>query len=265
MQASPKSNMGLTIHNATYYNTFDILALVNAFEVSLKRSQRIFHVSPLGTVDGQISLRDYNGKHLTERVYRTGFIGNVPIYVRMGHGANRGVYKLRKPGQMFDNDVQQLVWETADEKAVPEEFSRQLLEQISHAYSIESRYIETAIKRLDLSRYPIRVLKNRASPAAKGKGNSKQRRAARSALVSMEFRIAQAADAVATVITHFSPVNHLGETNHLYRDVMAVRGEFPELSQLTGILTSLNELRETIKASASSIIAPEFEKKETAE
>ena len=265
MQASPKSSMGLTIHNSTFYNTFDILALVNAFEASLKKSQRIFHVCPLGSVDGQIALRDYSGKRLTERVYRQGFIGDVAVYVRQGHGANRGVLKLRKPSQMFDNDVQQLVWETADDKTVPEEFCRQFLECISHAYTVEKRYVEGAIRRVDLSRYPIHVLKNRAAPAAKGNGNSKQRKAARSALVSMQFRLDQAASAVGSVITHFAASNSNGEPNHLYRDVMAVRGEFPELESLNGIMKSILELTQTVKEASDSITAPEFEKKETAE
>lgn len=260
MKASPQTGMGLTIHNSTFYNTFDIVALLNAFEASLKKSQRIFHVSALGTVDGQISFRDYCGNRPTERVYLKGYIGDAQIYVRKGHGANRGVYKLRKPSQMFDNDVQQLVWESDENKVMPHDMVKQLLENVAQSYSVEPRYIDAAVRRVDLSQHPVRVLKHRAAPATKGKGNSKQRRNAKSALTSLEFRLKQAAGGVSGVIAHFSQQGVDGAENHLYRDVVAVRGEFPELGELQAIVSRLNEICTGVAASAAAIVAPEFEK-----
>lgn len=265
MKASPTTSKGLIIHNSTHYNTFDLLALINAFEVAMRKCRPIVQLSPLGSVDRQISLRDYCGKRTTERVYLRGHIGDQPIYVIAGHGASRGVYKLRKPGNMFDNPVEQLVWESQEDKKLPDAFLEQFLERLAGAYNLDRRETEKLVKSLDLSKYPVRVLKHRASPATKGAGNSKQRKNARSTLRSMEFRLDQAASAVQNVVTHFSPTDVNGDENHLYRDVVAVRGEFPELDSLGDILKNLNNLRETVKAAASSIVAPEFANKENAE
>lgn len=265
MKASPTTSKGLIIHNSTHYNTFDLLALINAFEAGMRKYQRIVQISPIATVDNQVSLRDYCGTRTTERVYLTGRIEDQPVYVVPGHGANRGVLKLRKAGKMFDNPVEQLVWETQENKTVPVAFLEQFLEKLAPAYNLDRRDAAKTIKGLDLTQYPVRVLKNRATPATKSAGTSRQRKSARSALTSMHFRLAQAASAVGNVITHFSPTDINGEENHLYRDVMAVRGEFPELERLHGIVSEINQLVEKAKESAASIVAPEFEKKESAE
>lgn len=264
MKASPTTGMGLTIHNSTYYNTMDLVALLNAFEAAMKKSQRIFHICPIGSVDKQVSFRDYAGTRLQERVYSRGKVEDEEVYVRPGHGSNRGVYRFRKVGQMFTNPVEQLVWESTEDKTLPDAFVVQFLTHIAGAYSIDKKYIPNAVARVDLSQHRIRVLKNRAAPATKGNGNSKQRKAARSALTSLQFRLSHAVSTVNSVAYEFQEFDDMGEPNPGYRDVMAVRGQFPELAQLTDIIASLQKMMKSAEEAAASIVAPEFVKKEIA-
>lgn len=261
MNVSPTTLSGLKVHNSTHYNTLDIVALLNAVEKETARRLRLGQV-PLGdfAVNGQISFRDYMGSRETERVYKKGSIEDEQIYCLPGHGANRGVVRLRRASKMFPNAVEQLVWENLPERSAPVQFRKALVDAVVGAYNVKASVMDKVLAEIDFSLYPIRVLKNRAAPAARGKGNAKQRKTAKSALNSVNYQLGDFCRSLSRMIARFGPESEPNE----HAAVIAVRGSFPEYDKLHSLLTQLRQVAEEAGQAANTIIAPEFTVQEEA-
>ena len=254
MNVSPKTGMGLTVHNSTYYNTLDLVELLTAFEKKLKTGKRDLTLSNWA-VNGQISFRDYSGSRDAVRVYRKGYIGDERLFAIAGQGMSRGVVKLRKPNKMFANELEQMVWEATEPKTAPKEFTVNLLRAVAHAYQIGGDQADRLIDLFDTTLFPIRVMKNR-SRNPKRKNNMAELREARSSLASMEFRLAGIVSDLKHVMRHFDEETAGSES--MRAKVVKILGSFPEFDAVVNMIATASAMQQAARDHAAQIVAPEF-------